>query len=249
MRELDRAPLEGGLNTNPFYLVDGVVALARVSKQNKDLMENIDYEYRTLGFMSDGGRVRRRSADEQRRFSHDAAMNGLMVLPPIDSRDKVVTFPFLDHAQPLNDFFNDGAIDESRKDIITYQIFEDLKKAHKKDFVYGDRWAGNMLVHPKLGLVHIDFDLELSGPSARELEVAQVLYHVLWSRGDRTNNLLKNFTAHHLDWCDPDKVQKYLKGFSHFLKDTHVGGIDETVNEFITTVDMQRRIKTPMGIQ
>lgn len=236
-RELDRQPLTGGLNTNYFVQSPGGEALLRVPRVNKDLFENIAYEYQYIGFTGDGGRVRRRSPQEQFDFSWKAAKAGLMVLPPLAIDGVNITYPFLHQAQTLDEYLRSHKNDQ---DVLVYKLIADLRKAHGLGFVYGDRWAGNMLVHPQFGLVHIDFDLEISGRAAVNLEVAQVAYHVLWAGGDEVLPFLALVLGTQGNWFDFDKTSKYIQGFAKFLSTTRVGGIEDKTEELIEAADMIR---------
>ncbi len=236
-RELGRQPLTGGLNTNYFVDSQGREALLRVPRGNKDLFENIVYEYQYIGFTADAGRVRRRSPQEQFDFSWKAAKAGLLVLPPLAIDGDNITYPFLSQAQTLDEYFRYHRSDQH---VLIYKLIADLQKAHSLGFVYGDRWSGNMLVDPQLGLVHIDFDLKISGRTAVDLDVAQVFYHTLWAGGDEVLPLLALMLGTSGNWFDFAKTSKYMLGFAKFLSKTPVGGIGDKTEELIGVADMIR---------
>lgn len=236
-KEINRLPLVGEFNTNYFVEDNSGLALLRVPKENRDLFENIIDEYRVIGFTGDGGRVSRRSVEEQFEFGRKAAESGLLVLPPISLEGKTVKYPFLEDAKTLDVYFQQHGIDP---DEVVFQIVRDLKKAHLKGFVYGDRWAGNMLGDPKYGFVHIDFDLEISGPNARELDVAQVAYHTLWAGKERVLPILASLLGKERNWFNNDIIKKYIGGLARHLRNTKVGGMENLTEIFIETMQAVR---------
>lgn len=230
-KEIDRNPLVGELNTNYFVAGDLGDALMRVPRKNKDILENLVYEYRYIGFTGSGGRLRRRTPHEQFKFSSRAATNGLLVLPPLSIRNNNIYYSFLSRAQTLDQFFKSN--DKDKNQILVYLI-TDLRKAHSLGFIYGDRWAGNMLVDPQFGLIHIDFDIEISGPFSKELDIAQVAYHTLWSGGEIVTPLMARFLAQNQPkWFDADMMTRFMRGLAVFLDKTKVGNMENGVASFI----------------
>lgn len=238
-KEVDRSTLDGNLNTNVFVTgIDGRMALQRFPRENLDLMANLFWEYRDIGFIKSGGRFRRRSPQEQYTFGYQAARSGLKVLPPLSLVKDTVFFPYLNEAQPINQHF--ASRPHTAPDIVG-TLFLDLASAHTQGFVYGDRWAGNMLIDPKFGLVHIDFDIEIFGRFAEELDVAQTAYHALWSCNSDSVSApaliathLSLFATSH----DLQVVFKFMKGLAKFFHDTQVGGIDEEVDQCIALAQL-----------
>ena len=60
-------------------------------------------------------------------------------------------------------------------------VLHDITRAHapNRGLVYGDRWLKNVVVDRRGGVHHVDFDIEISGPFAREYEVAQHFYSLV----------------------------------------------------------------------
>ncbi|OGG00010.1 hypothetical protein A2153_00635 [Candidatus Gottesmanbacteria bacterium RBG_16_38_7b] len=124
--------------------------------------------------------------------------------------------------------------------LLFFQVIQDLKRAHSKGFVYGDRWSGNMLVDPQFGFIHIDFDLKISGPNAWELDVAQVAYHTLWAGKEQILSVLTTLLGKERNWFGNDIVTKYLRGLARYFDKTKVGGLGDTTEEFIETMQALR---------
>lgn len=231
-KELDRAPLTGQFNTN--YFIRGITpsetVLARVPRKNRNMMENLIDEYRQVCFFARGGRVRRRTSREQYEFGRAASMAGLRVLPPLSGEESYVSYPFLQDAVTLDTFFKTHP---DKIDKITFTVIDDLRKAHRLGFIYGDRWSGNILIDPRFGVTHIDFDLEISGAPARELDVAQVVYHTLWASGGKALPILANLLRDQHDWFNFETMTRFMHGLAKFLNDTPVGGMEEMVDNFI----------------
>lgn len=93
-----------------------------------------------------------------------------------------------------------------------------------------------MLVDPKFGLVHIDFDLEIFGPTAMELDVAQVAYHTLWAGREQVLPNLANILGKEKDWFYNDNVTKYLRRLARYFSKTKVGGLEDETEKLIETI-------------
>ncbi len=235
VQEIERTPLVGEFNTNVFVFAGDKTALMRIPRRNDSMFASLIHEYRALGFIADGGRVKRRTIGEQYVFSRQAAMGGLRVVPPLSFDSKTIIYSFLPDAKTL-DVFMQHANEKDRSRII-HQLVHDLYTAHAKDIVYGDRWSGNMLVDPTFGLMHIDFDIELLGPHAHELEVAQTIYHTLWAGGLGIGPaLVRELTSDYDGWFELPHITRYLRGFARYLNQTKVGGLEDETEILINTL-------------
>lgn len=239
IQEIEKPSLAGEFNTNVFVLAYGRPALLRIPRRNDSMLASLFYEYRAIGFVADRGRVTLRPPREQYAFSRQAAMEGLRVVPPLSFDGRIVNYPLLPHAQTL-DVFMHHAAEKDRIRVIN-QLVHDLHAAHAKGRVYGDRWAGNMLVDPSFGLLHVDFDIELLGPHAHELEVAQATYHALWSGGISVAPALVHALSLHQDgWFELPRTAGYLRGFARYLNQTKVGGMEDGTEMLIDALQAQR---------
>lgn len=228
--ELDRPPINGELNTH-FFVTDGSgsLFLKRVPKENLSLWKQIATEYTETMFLSLGGTFRQRSLAEQVSFSSRASELGLRVLPPAALVDGAAYYPYLEGALPIKEYF---ASSEANVPHVVTQLFNDLRKAHSLEIVYGDRWLPNILVTDTQELVHIDFDIKISGRWAKEFEVAQVIYYtVLAGKESVFPHIIEHIKPD--PWFDPLIVTTFLDASLHFFKNTEYGNIDNLISRIV----------------
>ncbi|MBI5122792.1 hypothetical protein HZA75_02935 [Candidatus Roizmanbacteria bacterium] len=233
-----RPPLGGSLNTN--YVVqnpDLGTLLLRVPRRNKDIEAAIASQFGRLGYK---GKFRMRSPEEQYSFSQRAFEVGLRVVPAVDIVGRDTYYPFIDGAKTIGEFFVSTADNEQA--LIVNQLFDDLGKAHNNGFVYGDRVIPNMLVHPQHGLTHIDFDVELSGQTAKEMDVSNAIYSLIVAGGEQTPALLATILATKPLWFDMKIVEYYLRRFSISSQETKEGDFGLAVDAFIAAHDVLRTV-------
>lgn len=236
------AILEGELNINEVLSRSSgdelhPVRIRRHPKRNPGIFRALAYEYDGIGFTKDGGLVRRRPPEEQIRFTDRCVALGLKVLPVVRHDNHSVESVFLPDAQNFDDYLMHATPEQANR--VTYETFTDLMKAHRHGIVYGDRWAENILVVPELGFVHIDFDIEISGPHAKEFEAAQIAAYVVGGSKDAALPLLARLlTSPHARW-DTRYVESFLRGHARFYDADHkYGPID---NELTTLEFLMRR--------
>lgn len=225
--ELQQAPLEGALNVSPFYALSNETVLGRIPKANPAILESLAYEYHSIGFTGHGGSFRRRSPKEQFAFVNRAASHGLRVLEPgyINANDHIF-FPFLSAAQTWDNAL--PALSDQDAGRLTYELFDDLRRAHSAGIVYGDRWSQNILVDPTFGILHIDFDLEISGKCAKDFEVAQAVYYTLCAGRERIIPLLKDILLYG-DWFNIYRVDEFVRKHSVFFNRSQKYGSTEVL--------------------
>lgn len=228
--EIQTPPIIGEFNTNYFVRIGEQPCLMRIPKRNEDLFQNILDEYRAIGFTGIGGRVRRRSPQEQYVHGRKAAMDGLRVVPPLSFEHGMIIYPYLEGAQRLDHYLKDHG---DKSGLVMQELVTDLRRAHRLGYVYGDRWSGNILVDQRYGMLHVDFDLEISGPYAPELDVAQVVYHSLWAGREKTFPYLLTLLSRNDHWFDQRVFLHFLGGLSRYFEKTHVGGIERETGVFI----------------
>ena len=123
--------LEGELNVNelrsgPIYDTLQSRVLRRYPKLNKNILQLLAYEYNAIGFIGAGGQFRRRSQEEQVRFTTYCAQLGLRVLPPLSFENWYVENLFLEHAEKLDEFLTHASNEEATR--CTHEIYMDMYK-------------------------------------------------------------------------------------------------------------------------
>lgn len=228
---------EGALNVNvlqPGPVLNGAQrhVLHRFPKENTTILKSIAHEYNTIGFTQVGGRFRRRSQNEQVQFTKKCAELGLNVLPPLTYEGSYVENLFLENAETMDVFLSHATNEETAK--CTHNIYMDMYKAHKAGIVYGDRWSENILVVPKIGVVNIDFDVEISGLFAKEFDVAQVSYYILAGAKVKViPQLAKLLSVPYAD-LNIQHVETFLCGHAeHFNANKKYGNLKEEVNTLV----------------
>jgi hypothetical protein len=214
-------PMAGGLNINYVQASEDNLQLARVPQSAKDLVQEWQVSiYPFIGFFQDGGSLHIRTPQEQYEFSKSAANEGLRVLAADEINHNIISMPFLPNAQHLGAYLLEQPADQART---INQLFTDLRNAHAKGFIYGDRCSSNILIkHTTEAMpevVHIDFDMEISGPTAKELEVAEVIRTILCA-GESTLSPLSMWLGAPQAWFNLDTVAKYLSNYAaHWERD------------------------------
>jgi hypothetical protein len=213
--------------------------LLRTPQRNKDIVRTIEYQFGQLGYK---GKFAIRSPEEQYQFNKNAFAAGLRVVPPYDIFGKDTYYPFVENAKPLDTFFQTSTVHE--RAVIVHQFCEDMEKAHTKGFIYGDRIIPNMLISPQSGLVHVDFDVELSGNTAKEMDLANGLYAFMVAKQPESSLfispsssdisvLFAKTLATMPPWLDMQIVANYLRGFVKIRQKLGLENLDLSVESFI----------------
>ncbi len=150
--------------------------------QNEDQSEvihNLQEEYAFNGLMKKGGAFRIRSPREQVQFVINARRAKLRVVPFVGVMDDDLIMPMItgnDMKSKVNTVKNERALLH-----VIRPALHDIASAHapSKQIVYGDRWLKNIIVDRRGGIHQVDFDIEISGPHAREYELAQFFYSTI----------------------------------------------------------------------
>ncbi|OGK31496.1 hypothetical protein A3F29_04075 [Candidatus Roizmanbacteria bacterium RIFCSPHIGHO2_12_FULL_33_9] len=239
-REVGRPAIEGELNINEFVKTQfGLVLLKRVPKDNPQIWDSISVEYGAIGFFEEGGSFKRRSFEEQLHLAEDAAFYQLRVLLPASVKNETIYYPFLADALTYDEYLANAAADESVE--IVSQLFEDLRSAHTKGIVYGDRWPPNILVTQGEGVVNIDFDIELTGFPAVEFETAQAIFYTLCAGKKDIIPSLVDILISNDGWFNYALVEKFLIGHGNFFAtDPKFGDFRKLISRLLFKARKQR---------
>lgn len=232
--KIDREILKGELNINRFLQTpNNAIVLERFPRRNKPIMESIAHEYNEIGFTGQGGRFRRRTIEEQSHFTRLAASLGLHVLQ--STNEGMNYYPFIKNAQTLDNYLPLASPKNTAK--VVYESFDDLRRAHDHDIIYGDRWPKNILILPNAQILHIDFDIALSGPCAKEFEVSQLTYYTLCAGKEKVIPQLAEELHLGSNRHDFNLVDKFLQGHArHFANDEKYGGMENETKTLIGLV-------------
>lgn len=208
----------------------GSTMLTRHPLENPYIFESIYHEYHDIGFTQMGGKVRRRTPEEQYAFMTHCAQEGLRVLPPLGMNRSAIHLPFLEHARTLDVFMADA--DSASAEKVAHDLLLDMSQAHEKGIIYGDRWSENTLVDPRLGPMHIDFDLEISGRGrvAADFDLAQMSYYILCGGKERVIPIITQILGRTKSLNSLHNIETFLRGHSlHFFDRNRFGHVrDET---------------------
>ncbi len=213
----------------------GLAMLTRHSFPNRHIFDSISDEYHDIGFTQMGGRVRRRTPEEQYSFMRYCAQEGLRVIPPFEIHQSAIDLPFLEHARTLDVFMADA--DGASAEKVAHDLLLDMSKAHQKGVVYGDRWSKNMLVDPRFGPMHIDFDLEISGPASADFDLAQMSYYILCGGKGKVIPIIAQFLGRTKSLDSLRKRETFLRGHArHFFERPIYGHVMEETETVIDSM-------------
>lgn len=204
--------LSGLINTNYLHDTERGLQLARIPQHSsEDVKQTWEISlYPFIGFYKDGGRLRWRTPSEQFTFSKRAAAAGLRVVAAEELAGNTMYVPYLPAAWHLDEYLRDRPTYQSQ---LVNQLFTDVQRAHSRGFVYGDRFGPNILVTEQVAgqpeVMHIDFDMEISGPTANELEIAELTRTVL-DASETSIRPLARWLGMPRPWFNLDTVSRYL---------------------------------------
>ena len=160
---------------NRFYLL----RLPMTAEEVRPTHEVIATEYEALGFTGLGGGYGFRTLTEQGEFVQKCQALGLGV-GGLERWDGL-TIARYQPGMRLSHYNRMAEADVG----VTLRFLDTVVSAHQQGVVLGDRWTPNALVTPIGDIVHIDFDIALSGPVAREFELSQAIFY-----GSQSTNLV-----------------------------------------------------------
>jgi len=234
--------LEGALNVNEVFehvaSLGNMSVLHRYEKYNSHIFDSLAFEYDDIGFTKLGGTFRRRTQMEQYQFLEHCTRLGLKVQPTLAITETYTENVYFENAQTLDEFLLNATSEQAER--CTYDIFMDLHAAHNAGIVYGDRWEKNILIVRDVGLVHIDFDIEISGPYAKEFEAAQIACYILAGTDDTIIPLLANLLRTPYARLNIQILEKFLRGHARNYDHEHkYKNIENKLNALIALIYAQ----------
>lgn len=218
--------------TNHTILVsdnDGNLCVRRAVKDNiTPLLESINREYQATGFFDWGGFYKIRSITKQVEFIEKCRERNLQVVAPIYFDKMTMYLPFI-HGEPYQTFISTKP--ESEAEVIKAYL-KSITDAHNQGIIYGDRWGPNTIVDRGGKLWHIDFDIHLYSPLAREFEIAQAVYYSVYHAANKEAALREcaDFMhSTHFDIYHLPSVSSFLHKHIAYFGNGEYGGIQAEI--------------------
>lgn len=151
---------------------DGRMYVARVARSNllRAADPKITNDYTNIGFFEKGGAYRLRSPVEQASFHCECLARGLAV-PAIAFTNELGCLMELVAGPTLA-----SVLQSTIGDDVIIRYLESLFAAHTLDVLFGDRHSCNTIVMESRAMCHIDFDIHIEGPVAREFEISEAIF-------------------------------------------------------------------------
>lgn len=111
--------------------------------------------YGCTGFSEAGGNFRMRTVTEEVSFINRLQAAGLPAIPVIASDNEWMVSPFIE-GETLS-----AALASGVPVVVALRFLYQLRQAHEKGIIYGDRWGANELVDTRGRFHFFDFDIEL----------------------------------------------------------------------------------------
>lgn len=134
----------------------------------------VEAEYKGVGFLGhpqNGFRLR--TAAEQHQFTTLLRENGIKASRTIYSKGNIQIISYENGAVNIADLWINA---DQRAPTATDMALIKLAESHDKGFILGDRWGPNEILTTDGEIMFVDFDIEISGPEAKEFEMASMLY-------------------------------------------------------------------------
>lgn len=210
----------GELNNN-YVLADSndVFYVLRKPKKNRlSAIKQIHDEFNYTGFLSLGGNYRFRTINDQVRFMYSLNRVCIPSILPVCYESSWILLPFIKGSSYCN-YLRQKNVEENL--VVTTQVLTNLIQTHKKNIIYGDRWAGNTIVGLNGNTLEIDFDLEIYGDNAKEFELSEVIFNILLFSSHRKEmvNLIANYFLSqpylHSEYRFP-LIIRFLRGYTNY---------------------------------
>lgn len=168
-------------------------------------------EFPAVGFV---GNVRGRSMQEQAEHMQESSDLGLIVPTPFGADEQILLYTYIP-GDTLSKHIKDGNTAAIAPSLTS------LAEAHKQDIIHGDPYPGNFILQDDEKIVRIDFDVEIEGKYAKELELSQFLWAVCNQTIDidPVADMLGRFVQEHphteYDW---DQISTFMKKYETYLR-------------------------------
>lgn len=219
---------QGFLNTLKFWVDDhGKQYVSRSPNHDRSVSSsNLEEELHLCGFIRSGGSFKYRNNAEQLEFVRHARKKRLNVVPILGEWNGELVLPWIQGVDLHRYLKQDVSLDNLVR-VITPALADICHAHHPRcQTVYGDRWLKNIMVEEGGRVRHIDFDIDIYGPKAREFEMAQFLYSLVKDTGNTERLLvalrecrLKRRLRHHDKTILADFLLRYPDWYGHKYPD------------------------------
>lgn len=198
----------------------------KIEQTHLDLLSS---ELSYIGFSRLGGSFSIRQLSEVEEFMNSLFLKELYVSPPVVVGENFLLLPFIE-GRSLKEMLASGDTSPIEN------LLKDIFNVHRNNVVYGDRWPKNIIVTPEGSIAHIDFDINISGPNTKELELALIFFSVIRdasNKGEAVQKLISSISPQELKMYDLRIVKDFVLNFAKYF--ALYGNIDirTSVDEFI----------------
>lgn len=175
----ERTLFQGNFNHTEIYKdsLNNEFIVRRMNPEGR-LVEipRIEAEYKGVGFLSNpNNSVFYRTYLQQAKTAHDLQEVGIPVIMPRVTTENFQIIDFFHNSMNLTESWLHNHPKASE---YTTLMLDELRNAHKKGMLLGDRRGGNELILENGTFKFIDFDIGIAGPEAREFDVAGFFYFI-----------------------------------------------------------------------
>lgn len=187
-----------------------------------EIKSYLDNLYLASGFLAKGMRYEFRNIEEKVKLYHDCNLLKLNVPKILYWNSNYTLIEYIDGIP-----YNNLNKDLSHTNI--NELYKMLFKSHSYNIVFGDRWAGNLLVASDGNIHFIDFDIKYVYESVidmaccRNFEIAVLTYDLMLYAADKNriaDSIIKIFSNEWFRYCyDMHQILGYLYGYLRFYCD------------------------------
>lgn len=217
---------QGNLNSTYLVVTEKRKCILQLCKSanTEEIYNYLKQLYRTAGFLNRGNGFKLRDYREKVRFYKTCELLNLRVPKLLSSGEDYLLTEYIEGTNYLK--FKSTL---SYKELL--ELYWMLLKAHSHYLIFGDRWAGNLIVSDEGAVYFIDFDIQYTYKNTQQMvycrnfEIAVITYDLILYSKDRgiTVSFLKRIFSNGWFNCCYDKglIFNYLWGYSKFYTNTH----------------------------
>lgn len=208
----ERKLFQGNFNHTEIYKdsLGHEFIVRRMNPEGRSIeIPRIEAEYRGVGFLSNpGNSVFYRTYPQQAETARNLQKAGIPVIIPRITTESFQVIDFFPNSMNLTESW---LYNHPKASDYTTLMLDELRSAHEKGILLGDRRGGNELILENGTFKFIDFDIGIAGPEACEFDVAGFFY----------------FISHKVHKGNPKRLPELLATLKKFL---HSNEVKQTYN-------------------